>query len=188
MPEQIHGGTIVKAQDLARGRLAADGVLVSTPGTLVAIGTADCAPTVITTAEHALVLHVSRKTLIRGLLDNALTYVAPADISRVYVGPHICEYHFGFEEEGELLKRFRYRYPAAVHFHKGVEYLSLRKALRGILAEWGVDTHRVIEDGRCTFEHPTLPSYRRHRAAGLVEPPQGLRTVVWRPAASERKA
>lgn len=186
-PQQIHGGTIVGADDLRRGEIAADGVMVAANGVMVAVETADCVPVVLLSDQRALVLHASRKTLIRGLFDNALTYVNPADISRIYLGPHICEYHFGFEEEGALVKQFRYRYPEAVHLHKGIEYLSLRKALRGIFAQWDVHPKRIHEDGRCTFEHPTLPSYRRAIASGLPGAGQGLLTVVWR-VASESNA
>jgi polyphenol oxidase len=180
IPQQVHGGNIVRAIDLTRGVLPGDGVVVEEPGVMVGISTADCVPMIITSDRRALALHISRKTLVHGLLDNALTYINPAEINHIYLGPHICEYHFGFGEEGSLLRQFRYRYPTAVHFHKGLEYLSLRKALQATLREWDIHQDKIYEDGRCTFEHPELPSYRRFTQAKAASSLQALRIVVWR--------
>jgi len=184
-PKQIHGGNIVSTQELTQGSEKADGVFVDQPNTSVGVATADCAPVVIVTEDMALILHVSRKTMVRGLLDNVTTHVKPSEIDHIYIGPHICEYHFSFEEEGSCLKRFRYQYPKAVHFHQGKIYLSLRKALREVFAGWDVHPNKIREDGRCTYEHVDLPS-RRGQGAGYKNGDQELRTVLWRPVSDKR--
>jgi len=153
-PRQIHGGNITRQTDAE-----ADGIIST--GTRVGIATADCLPLVLAGADMALALHVSRKSIIHGLLDNVLTYIEPQNIDYAFLGPHICEYHFSFEEEGEMLRQFCSRFPDAVHFHKGKMYVSLRKAVHHFLRAWNIHPDRISEDGRCTYELDSLPSYRR---------------------------
>src|SRR3989344_3087051 len=89
-PDQIHGGNIVEVEMLAQGKMSADGVVLKGDSVAGGVKTADCAPVVIVSDNVAVVLHISRKTLVRGLLANAATYVAPDDINHVFIGPHIC--------------------------------------------------------------------------------------------------
>lgn len=180
--DQIHGGSIAKAEDLQHAALSADGVVVAGVSQMIGVKTADCLPLVIVGGNIGLALHISRKTLVRGLLDNATTFLSPSEIDHVYIGPHICEYHFGFEEEGDMLRRFRYRYPQAVHFHRGKLYVSLRKALNEVFSTWGVHTDKITADGRCTYEHSDLPSLRRHREEKGEGEVVRLRTIAWKPS------
>lgn len=178
-PRQIHGGNIVDTHELARGQMSADGVMVKRGGEAGGVRTADCAPVVIVSDEVAAVLHISRKTIVRGLVANVTTYIAPREINHIFIGPHICEYHFSFEEEDELLRQLRYRCPAAVHFHKGKMYLSLRKALKGVFDEWQIHPDKITEDGRCNYEQLHMPSYRRWCEEGKEGKLPSLKTVVW---------
>ncbi len=178
LPRQVHGGNVAEADSLAGRQLKADGVLVKEGGPPAGVETADCAAAVITSDKAALVLHISRKTLIHGLLDNAAFFIAPRDINHVYVGPHICEYHFDFSEESWELRMFRYRYAEAVHFHQGKLYLSLRKALAQIFTVWQVHPDRITEDGRCTYEQLYFPSRRRWREEGSQNQLPLLQTTV----------
>lgn len=179
-PDQIHGGNIVEVEKLAQGKMSADGVVLKRDSVAGGVQTADCAPVVMVSDDAAVVLHISRKTLVRGLLANAATYVAPDDINHIFIGPHICEYHFSFEEEDKLLRQLRYQYPKAVHFHKGKLYLSMRRALRSVFDEWQIHPDKIIEDGRCTFEQLQMPSYRRWLEEGREGELTTLKTVVWR--------
>jgi len=179
-PDQIHGGNIVEVEMLAQGKMSADGVVLKGDSVAGGVQTADCAPVVIVSDNAAVVLHISRKALVRGLLANAATYVAPDDINHVFIGPHICEYHFSFEEEDKLLRQLRYQYPKAVHFHKGKLYLSMRRALKGVFDEWQIHPDKIIEDGRCTYEQLQMPSYRRWLEGGREGKLTMLKTVVWR--------
>lgn len=182
MVRQVHGGTIAAARAV-QSDTQADGIYVAEPGVRAAIGTADCMPVVLLSDQAAVVLHVSRRTLIYGLLENAFSYLPAQLVNRVCVGPHICEYHFSFEREEAELRRFRVRYPRAVHFHHGRLHVSLKAALESVLDAWDIDRRRVVYDGRCTLEHDELPSYRRLRLqGGLVQPLPVLQTVVWRAA------
>ena len=111
-------------------------------------------------------LHVSRKSIVNGLMDNVMSFINPTEVNHVYVGPHICEYHFSFDEEDHMVRKFRRRFPEAIHFHKGLLYLSLKKALLHFFEEWQINKERVTFDGRCTFEMLDLPSYRLWKKEG----------------------
>lgn len=181
VPRQAHGGNIARAAELATRSLEADGVFIEEPNFTVGVSTADCAPVALLGDRQGLLLHVSRKTLTHGLLENAFSYLAPSQVNYVYVGPHICEYHFSFEREEADLKRFRVRFPQAVHFHQRRLHLSLRTAIESVLREWDIHPRRVAWDGRCTFEHEDLPSYRRLLSMGLsVHSLPSLHTIAWR--------
>lgn len=193
-PRQVHGGNLVRASWLSRlsrvekegaARVEADGVLLDAEVVKARVSTADCAAVALFGDSLGLLMHVSRKTLVYGLFDNAISYLPPRDINAVYVGPHICEFHFSFEREAPDLRRFRIRYPKAVHFHQHRLHVSLRAALDEVWRDWGIHPQRVTWDGRCTFEHEDLPSYRRALTQGLpTHSLPALWTVVWREPAS----
>lgn len=179
--KQMHGGNIVKSKRLEAGEIEADGIVLGLDTTSrIGIYTADCMPVTIMTDSVAIGLHVSRKSIVNGLLDNVMSFIAPVDVNYIYVGPHICEFHFSFNEEDYMIRRFRYRFPEAVHFHKGLMYLSLKKALLHFLDDWQINKERITYDGRCTYEMLDLPSYRQWKQAGEVDELGRILTVVER--------
>lgn len=164
---QVHGGNIVSADILKQNKIDADGItLEQKDNTKVGVYTADCAPVVITTDRLATALHISRKSIINGLMENVLTTIKPSEINWVYIGLHICEYHFNFDQENTDIRRFRNKFPQATHFHKGNLYFSLTKAIQHYLTDWQVHKDKIIRDGRCTYEMLDLPSYRQWKQAG----------------------
>lgn len=174
VPKQVHCGTIVEAQKLASARCEADGVLAGVSDAPIAVQTADCLPLVIVSRDKALALHVSRKTITRGLLDKASDLIAPASIAAVYIGPHICIRHLSFETEGPEVNLFKLLFPTAVDQHNGVTHLSLKRAVAAYLTAWRVPPEKIVDHSYCTFEHAELPSYRR---SGQHTYPQLLTTV-----------
>ena len=166
-----HGGHIARSVELrgARKDAQADGVYVKL-ATLrewrdfngIGVSTADCLPLVLLTEKEALGLHVSRKTLINGLLDNVSSFIDPVDVTNVYIGPHICPEHFTFEWEGAEITRFAEKFPdAAEQDEAGIWSLSTRDAVQHYLDEWKIDESLIEEDTRCTLEASELASYRR---------------------------
>lgn len=162
---QVHGGLIVRAED-ASASVLADGMFLTAASGGAAVSTADCMPVVLAAPAAALILHVSRKTLIQGLLEEAFLLLSPADVTHIFVGPHICENHFVFEHRGADVRLFQNLYPQAVHHLGGVLRVSLRRALEQVLEERGIDKKLMQFDGRCTYETASLPSYRRWLAGG----------------------
>ena len=177
--KQVHSGNIVKSNHLQLSEVEADGIVLSSEATdRIGIYTADCMPVVIMTDKVAIALHVSRKSIVNGLMDNAMSFILPTEVNYVYVGSHICEYHFSFDEEDYMIRKFRYRFPEAVHFHKGLMYLSLKKALLHFFDEWQINKERVNYDGRCTYEMLDLPSYRPWKQEGAVGELGRILTIV----------
>jgi len=178
--KQVHGGNIVRATQVTNGT-EADGIfLTNDSDQAVGVMTADCVPVIIMTENKALALHVSRKTLVNGLLDNVLNYLEPKEIDYIYVGPHICEYHFSFAREELMLRRFRLRFGRATHWHHGSIYLSLKTALQYFFDEWEMHPDKIHYDGRCTYEMLALPSYRRGLDSGQTGKIGSLITAVRR--------
>ncbi|HLC49704.1 MAG TPA: polyphenol oxidase family protein [Candidatus Andersenbacteria bacterium] len=179
-PRLLHGGEITSATICISGETVADGIEVSQAHVKVGVGTADCMPLVILSPKKGLVLHVSRKSLINGLLEKASRIVAPHEITRVFIGPSICSKHFTFNHEGEEITTFKKLFPEAVK-EKDTIHLSLSKAVQTYFDVWGVSEKSIFRDERCTFEDHTLSSYRRW----LTSEKKGSRsvetaTVIWR--------
>lgn len=176
---QVHGGNVVRDTHLESGEMEADGIILGSDSTnRIGIKTADCVPVIIMTDGVAIGLHVSRKSIVNGLLDNVMSFITPVEVNHIYVGPHICEYHFSFNEESYMIRRFRYRFPEAVHFHKGFLYLSLKKALLHFFDDWQINKERVTYDGRCTYEMLNLPSYRQWKQEGETDELGRILTVI----------
>ncbi len=175
----IHSGNIIPAENLGQQSLPADGIIINSVSYRAVIHTADCVPLLVTSENQAALLHLSRKSIVNGLLDNLTTFIAPKDIDHIHVGPHICEFHFDFTDEDLFVRHFRSRWPQAAHFYKGKLYLSLKKAMQTFFDEWQVHPGRISYDGRCTYENLSLPSYRRHNANGDKEKLGSLYTIVW---------
>lgn len=160
--KQVHGAAIVRAQDIKKGETQADGIFAPANFRWPSmIRTADCLPLIVTTQDSVCALHVSRKTLIRELLDEVPAVIAPAEIISVYLGPHICAKHFVFETMGPEIAAFQERFPGACWQREDGLHISLLAAVEHYLAAWGVPVESRQIDERCTFETPSLPSYRR---------------------------
>lgn len=170
---QVHGSTIISAD----GSGPADGIFITNPNNEVGIKTADCMPLVLLGEGSALALHVSRKTLVAGILDQVPKYIQPNEIKKIYIGPHICAEHFTFEWEGQGIANFRRQFPQAVTKKDGVLHLSLLKAVRQYFNSWGI-APTMEEDGRCTFEDQGLPSYKRWLLQGKPGELEQLITLV----------
>jgi copper oxidase (laccase) domain-containing protein len=176
--EQVHCGEIVTASDIVIGKTKADGIFIDKQDIKAAVLTADCMPLVLTTNDSALVLHVSRKSLINGLLDKVDHFIEPENITGIYIGPHICAEHFTFPEAGEEIKKFQKMFPKAVAVKENIYHLSLRRAVNTYFKKWGIGDALIKEDGRCTFKEESLPSYKRW--LGSTAPLGRIVTVVSR--------
>lgn len=159
--KQAHGGDIARAERVDRATVA-DGIAAPLNFTSpFMIATADCLPLVIASDEVACALHVSRKSLIHGLLDHVPDFLVAPAITSAYIGPHICEEHFVFDWVGPDIKLFAQKFPAACRESKAGLHLSLKKAVEIYLERWHVAPELVSVDPRCTWETEELPSYKR---------------------------
>jgi len=159
--KQVHGAKIINAHDIEEAHPEADGILLNTIDDTAVIYTADCLPLVLMNSSEALALHISRKTLIRGLLEHAATKIKPENIQHIFIGPHICQKHFSFEHAGAEIIEFQKKFPEAVEEKNGNFYLSLIKAVETYFKQWVITAEKITRDPRCTYESPELPSYKR---------------------------
>lgn len=178
LPDQTHGSKIVTAAALSQSSVSADGVVLNHSDSPSGIHTADCLPLVITSPTQALVLHVSRKTLIAGLLDAVARTLPPSEISSVFIGPHICPRHFTFNYLGPELSELKKKFPTAVVTKGEQTHVSLITCVQHYFTAWGVPAGHITRDTRCTFEDPALPSYRRWLGTGKVGSRKDFITAV----------
>lgn len=176
-PGDPHSSNIVTDSDMKRVG-GSDGIVLGSDGFPGAINTADCIPLVIVADKQAALIHISRKTLIAGILDNLEEVFDVSEIKKVFIGPCICERHFVFDWQGDEIIEFKKKYPKAVTEKNGKTYLSLLKALQYYFEEWGVGGDLIEKDSRCTYEDEELRSYRRHIVRKKKERVDQLTTVL----------
>ena len=142
------------------------------------IRTADCLPLTLITDEVACALHVSRKSLVAGLLDAVDTFIDVKKIRQIHIGPHICAEHFVFEHIGDEVGQFAVRFPSACQTSTTGLHLSLMTVVNEYFRKWKIYDHASIRDDRCTLETLELPSYRRSRREG-TSLDDHVATIVW---------
>lgn len=160
--KQVHGAAIVWASAAQGQALAADGI--AAPHTFMPafmISTADCLPLAVVSDEIACVVHISRKTLIRGILETIPNFIAPHEMRAAYFGPHVCAEHFVFEQVGSEIAAFQQKFPFACQRRGDGLHLDINAVVTKQLINWGLPPDTLQRDGRCTFADETLPSYIR---------------------------
>lgn len=158
---QEHGVRIIAAGDSG----PADGLITDSHGSAVGISTADCLPLVVVTPDNALALHVSRKTLIAGQLDQVPAHFKVANITHAFIGSHICSRHFTFDFAGPDIAAYLQRWPQADVSQLPV-HLDLATVVTSYLTTWRVPPDKIVRSNNCTFEQAGLPSYRRFLRGG----------------------
>lgn len=164
LARQVHGNGIINAASCTHRITEADGIIGTPSDAAFGVHTADCLPLILTTDTRAIALHISRHTLVAGILDTVMEHIKKEPITAAYIGPHICENCFVFEERGEGIAQFETLFPYSTRQSDSGIHLSLRKVVIKFLS----DVPSVVEDFRCTLETPELPSYRRWRAEGEI--------------------
>lgn len=164
--KQVHGKTIIAVPDCVPQITQADGLIGVRGDVPFGIRTADCMPLILITDSRVLALHMSRKTLVAGILDEVVQQLDNEKIKSAYIGPHICEQCFSFLYEGEEIQNFAQLFPYAVQRKNGIVHLSLLNVITRFLESRAVSLHDIIRDTRCTFETAELCSYRRWRLHG----------------------
>jgi polyphenol oxidase len=175
---QVHGNSIVPVSACENPSTIADGLVGNTGDKPFGIHTADCMPLVITTREHVYALHISRKTLVAGILEEFTKQLGNEVIEHVYIGPHICEKCFTFSFIGEDVEKFAQMFPYATETRGAITHLSLLKVVMRFLEDKSVSKKDIAHDGRCTFETPELLSYRRWIAEGNTGVFPEITTVI----------
>lgn len=173
---QVHGSTVV---DASRGnsQVCADASVVTVPGLVAAVLTADCLPVVLCdrAGTCAAVAHAGWRGLAAGVLEQTVAALdRPAYEILAWLGPAIGPK--AFEVGGEVRQAFMAADPLAesafVQNQSGRWFADLYALARQRLARVGVSA--VFGGERCTFsEGESFFSYRREGTTGRMA------TVVW---------
>ncbi len=179
-PIQRHSSIITRV--VKNSSVEADGVLIEKCGVKAGVYVADCLPAVFLASDKGLVLHLSRRSLVRGLPERAEQTVNFKKVERVYVGPHICEKHLVFDHQGfkdRDFYKFKKMFPEAVKEKDGFWYLSIRQALQKYLNKWNIKSEKIKEEGDCVYEDRTLAS-RRRTSNNVIDENRHNYVIVWR--------
>lgn len=174
--KQIHSSDCVAAEG-RRGVLGQGDALVEiTPGSAVAIRTADCLPILLVDTRHRAVaaVHAGWRGTVAQIVSHAIAEMhqhfgtVAADLHAA-IGPGIgkCCYEVGPEV-------------AAQFGEQGRAHIDLAEANRTQMAAAGVTPDRIYESNLCTMCRPDeFHSYRRDRdAAGRMHSFAGIRPAV----------
>ena len=170
--KQIHSSSCVPAEGRAGILGEGDALLENTPGSVVAVKTADCIPVLLADDRlHAVAaVHAGWRGTVAHIVARAVESMAarfgtrPDDLYAA-IGPGIgkCCYEVGPE--------------VAAHFGgKGRAHIDLTAANRQQLQEIGVTPARIYASNLCTMCGPEFHSFRRDKeAAGRMHSFAGIR-------------
>jgi YfiH family protein len=174
--KQIHSAECVAAAGRTGVVGTADALLESTPGSVVAVRTADCIPILLVDESHRAVaaVHAGWRGTVAQIVQRAIEAMHqrfgtdPAHLHAA-IGPGIgkCCYEVGPE--------------VAAHFgEQGRTHIDLPEANRRQLLQAGVTAGRVHASNLCTMCRPEeFHSYRRDReAAGRMHSFAGIRPAL----------
>lgn len=184
--EQVHGGEVVRVERPGgplRPMARADALVTTTPGALLAVRAADCAPVLLAVPGGVAAAHAGWRGAAAGVVRAALeallaaTGARPGDV-RAAIGPHIGP--DAFEVGREVIDGLAATgVPRGVFVREGPRgrpHVDLSAALIAQLAALGVGA--VERVGGCTTADARLWSHRRDgerggRQAGVI----GLRAA-----------
>ncbi len=173
---QIHSATCVAAAGRRGVLCEGDALLENTPGSVVAVKTADCLPIVLVDERHRAVaaVHAGWRGTVAGIAQRAVEAMRaqfgslPGDLHAA-IGPGIgqCCYEVGPEV-------------AAQFGEQGRAHVDLAEANRRQLMDAGVTPERIYASNLCTMcRTEEFHSYRRDRgAAGRLYSFAGIRQAV----------
>jgi YfiH family protein len=177
---QIHSDKVVYAGARYGCLGEGDALVENTPGSLVAVKTADCVPLLIVDPAHRAVAAVhagwrgtAQKIVVRAIEELAERFSSrPADL-HVAIGPRIgkCCYEVGPEVAAEFTE-----YDPALRGLTQRTHLDLGEINRLQLAASGVPAAQIYVVPVCTMCDPDFHSFRRdHERAGRMLSVAGIR-------------
>jgi YfiH family protein len=173
---QVHGAGV--AVDPGFDEPEADAAVTSTPGTVLAILTADCLPVAFAASDgsEVAVAHAGWRGLSAGVLETtAAAMQASPDAIRVWLGPAAgpVAYEVGEEVFAAFVDRDPRAATAFAPTRPGHWRVDLYALARQRMADVGVT--RVSGGGLCTISDPRrFYSHRRDQRTGRMA------TLVWR--------
>lgn len=171
---QVHGTTVLAANDLAAERPDGDAIVTTTGAPLAGVWTADCVPVLLLDREVdvAAAAHAGWRGSAAGIVELVIERLerewgaSPARLEAA-LGPAIggCCYEVGEEVRDAFRQRVGSAGLAGFDEREGRFWLDLRTFLAARLRASGVSTVDVV--GPCTScRSDLLHSYRKERGSG----------------------
>lgn len=177
---QVHSDIVIDAGGRAGCLGDGDALIGNTPGSLVAVKTADCVPLLIVDPVHRAVAAVhagwrgtSRRIAVRAIEEMAKRFSSRPDDLHVAIGPAIgkCCYEVGPEVAAQFVE-----YDHALRNLTQTSHVNLSQINRFQAAAVGVPSGQIYTAGLCTKCNPDFHSYRRDKqAAGRMLSVVGIR-------------
>ena len=177
---QVHGAGVVRFDDVdGGGEPEADAAVTATPGTVLAILTADCLPVLLAAADGSEVgaAHAGWRGLADGVLEATVAAMrsAPARL-RAWLGPAAGpqRYEIGADVRDAFLAVDAAAEAAFAATRPGHWRVDLYALARQRLARAGVRADHIHGGGLCTISEPDrFYSHRRDRRTGRMA------TLIW---------
>jgi YfiH family protein len=177
---QVHGAGVVRFDDAGDGgEPEADAAVTATPGTVLAILTADCLPVLLAADDGSEVgaAHAGWRGLADGVLEATVAAMRsePAHL-RAWLGPAAGpqRYEIGAEVRDAFLAVDAAADAAFVATRPGHWLVDLYALARQRLARAGVRADHIHGGGLCTISEPDrFYSHRRDRRTGRMA------TLIW---------
>ncbi len=177
---QIHSATVVYGGGRSGCLGDGDALVENTPGSLVAVKTADCVPVLIVDPVHRAVAAVhagwrgtARKIAALAIEEMAQTFSSRPEDVHVAIGPGIgkCCYEVGPEVTAEFAE-----YDPALRDLTHAVHLDLSQINRLQAAGIGVPSGQIYMAGMCTMCGRDFHSFRRDKqSAGRMLSVVGIR-------------
>ena len=171
MAKQVHSDRVLDANGQRDGVIGeGDALIVSRPGTLVAIRTADCLPILVVDPVHraAAAIHAGWRGTVARISSRAVEKLAHTFDSRsrdliAVIGPGIGE--CCFEVGAEVASQFGTLFPEREDLQESTR-ISLAEANRRQLCDAGVPAEQIYISEDCTCcGQEEFHSFRRDREA-----------------------
>ena len=180
---QVHGTSVV-VEPVAGDEPEADAAVSCTPGTVLAILTADCLPVVLASSDGRWIgaAHAGWRGLAAGVLEATVAAMQPPpETLLAWLGPAAGpdEYEVGAEVHDAFVARDPQARAAFAPTRPGHWHVDLYQLARQRLHKAGLAARAIHGGGLCTMSDPArFYSHRRDRRTGRMA------TLVWRQAAA----
>jgi YfiH family protein len=156
LARQVHGSEVIEVSPGQTGVLGVADVLVArSPGPVLGVLTADCAPVVMAGDRGVAIVHAGWRGLVAGAVEKGIDEVGP--VWAAWVGPsvHDCCYEVG----PDVIEAFADR-----HLPTGRGHVDPAGAAAHVLRRSGVEAVSVAAE--CTHCDPAYFSFRRQGITG----------------------
>lgn len=161
---QVHGREVAFLRALPAEPPEADAIVTDQPGLPIGVQVADCVPVLIADLRGGRVaaVHAGWRGVVADVVGAALDVLAPQGEVTAWVGPAICPscYEVGADVRDQVAEVVP---EAAATTRIGTPALDVRAGVLAQLLRHGVTGILV---GGCTYEDPSLYSFRRDATTG----------------------